>query len=62
MTLYDWFDPSNKEHIRAFHYLMDTGNWPVGFVPDEVERGSPWRLTSKIAEYYVSKVINEEAE
>ena len=59
-TLYEWFDPSNKEHIKAFRSLQKTGVWPKGFVPEHVERGSSWRLVSKIAEYYITKIVNED--
>jgi hypothetical protein len=60
MTLYEWFDPSDKEHLRAFQVLNETGTWPKGFVPEDIDRGSPWRIAFKIADYYVSKVLEDE--
>ena len=33
----DWFDPYNVEHQKAYATLMETGAWPLGFVPADVE-------------------------
>ena len=37
MTITEWFDPHNIEHIKAYHHLSETGFWPLNFVPDEIE-------------------------
>jgi len=58
-TLYEWFDPSNKEHLRAFRTLTETGQWPKGFVPKEVDMGSPWRVSIKIADHYMTLMLND---
>jgi hypothetical protein len=60
MTLYEWFDPSDKGHIKAFHIATTTGRWPKGFIPDGVELGTLWSISNKIAEYYVAKVLEED--
>jgi len=61
-TLYQWFDPSDKEHIKAFRVAQTTGRWPEGFVPDHVDMGSLWSVANKIADYYITKVIAEDEE
>ncbi len=37
ISLYDWFDPYDHDHIRAYRQLENTGSWPEGFIPEEVE-------------------------
>jgi hypothetical protein len=41
----DWFDPFNKEHLRAYQHLNKKGFWPEGFIPDDVELDSLWLMS-----------------
>ena len=36
-TLSDWFDTHNKDHLRAYKHLSETGHWPEFFLPSEAE-------------------------
>ena len=45
MTILEWFDPSNKDHLRGFKTLVDTGTWPEGFVPEDVSFPVLWHVT-----------------
>lgn len=57
-----WFDPSNIEHLKAYKHLQDTGCWPEGFRPKDLEMPANWQflLISKIAEYFVRKTLRDE--
>ena len=37
MKINDWFDPYDREHLEAYKHLNDTGCWPEGFVPEDME-------------------------
>ena len=54
-TFIEWFDPHNKEHIKAYVRLQETGCWPKGFVPDDVEMENHWLvgICSKMADAWV---------
>ena len=47
-----WFDPNNKEHLKAYNHLSKKGSWPEGFIPDNVELEGPWQyeLTAIMAQ------------
>ena len=38
----EWFDINKKEHLEAYEYLNNTGSWPKGFIPDNVEMSISW--------------------
>lgn len=61
MNIVDWFDPNNHEHLIAFKHLRDTGTWPVGFLPSQVEFPFSWRaaLYGKITDVYLDSALNE---
>ena len=56
MTLHEWFDPYDYEHIRAYRQLEQHGFWPEGFIPDHIEIGRLWQveLTAKMAEAWLN--------
>jgi hypothetical protein len=61
MTLVEYFDPHNIEHLRAIKYLWDVGWWPQSF-QDEYkskhvtrEVGDYSQLINKLAELYVNE-------
>ncbi|KKN08299.1 hypothetical protein LCGC14_1058110 [marine sediment metagenome] len=37
MTIDEFFNPYDLEHIAAYKHLCDTGSWPEGFIPDSVD-------------------------
>ena len=58
MKIQDWFDVKNPEHIEAFSHLEETGTWPVGFIPKNVNIDCSicWQvmLYSKLAGAYIA--------
>jgi len=58
MKLRDWFDPMSSEHMKAYVHLNETGSWPKGFLPEDLEILPNWQivLIGKMAdcwlEYY----------
>jgi hypothetical protein len=48
MRIYEWFDPDNIEHIKAYKELQETGTWPKYFyneIKDKgIELGPGWQL------------------
>jgi len=64
MTLLDFFDIQNKEHLGAWLVLTKTGMWPETFYNthlSELEFNDGWQnlLAWKMAEHYVTVYINE---
>lgn len=55
MVLTDWFDPYNMTHIRAWQHVSQTGAWPEGFIPEDVEVNRLWQVTipAKMADAWV---------
>lgn len=64
MKIIDYFDPTNIEHIEAYVYLEDTGQWPEGFVPDGMEFPNLWQVTlaNKLASKWIEHMFNSEQE
>ena len=56
MTLYEWFDPYDYEHIRAYRYLERNGFWPEGYIPDHIAIGNLWQVEigAKMAEAWMN--------
>ena len=59
MNLIEWFDPYNKDHIKAYKHLQDTGIWPVNFLPENIEIPTYWSIlvTGKIADAWIKHVL-----
>jgi len=57
----DWFDPYDFNHISAFSYLRDTGHWPEGFIPDNIDMGNIWQfdVVAKIAAAWVDHMMEK---
>ena len=55
MTIIDFFDEYNVEHLAAYKHLSETGSWPESFIPDncEITPSWPYHITSKMANAYV---------
>lgn len=54
------FDPTSKEDLLEYRYYIQKGTWKKGTCPFELEwpyLGIPQMLSSRIAEYYVTKVV-----
>jgi hypothetical protein len=61
ISIYDWFDPHNMEHLRAYSTLQTTGCWPKDFIPDYVELGAGWHmlLMAKMTDAWVEAKLKE---
>jgi hypothetical protein len=58
ISIIDWFDVKNFDHIRAYKHLQYTGGfWPEGFIPDNVEMVLNWQflLIAKLAQEYLNQ-------
>jgi len=63
MNIVDWFDPSNIEHLKAYKHLQDTGVWPEGFLPEDIEMLPLWSLllSGKIVDVYLKEKLENES-
>jgi hypothetical protein len=63
MTIVQWFDPENIQHIKAYKHLMVTGVWPEGFIPRGIEFPPTWQieLIGKMANLWIDSVIRGES-
>ena len=58
MTMYEFFDPYDPNHIAAYRQLERNGSWPAGFLPDNLEMGSLWHveIVGKMAQAWLKKM------
>ena len=61
MFIWDWFDIKNKEHLKAYRHLQDTGMWPRDFLPEGLKLGHGWQIILKgiMAAEYVREKLND---
>lgn len=63
MKIDEFFDPHNPDHMVAYHDLCETGQWPIGFLPSDLDyRYDPWwqvKIVEKIADAWVSHMADE---
>ena len=55
MTIEDFFDPYNEEHLKAYRHLQMKGTWPEGFIPEDISFSPSWlaKLTSKMTDCWI---------
>ena len=56
----EFFDPTNKKHLRAYQERMKTGRWPKKFFPPYVQTDSLEHLDllgvrTKIVSYWIKE-------
>lgn len=44
MTILDFFDVHNQNHLEAWDHLQRKGFWPEGFTNDEMEFPINWQF------------------
>jgi hypothetical protein len=44
INVVNWFNPDDIEHLKAFRELNQTGMWPRGFIPEDVEVSGLWQV------------------
>lgn len=63
MNILEWFDPDNKEHIRAYSQMCNTGAWPEGFIDwDHIVFPRDWHtlLSFKLADNWVKYMLKRD--
>jgi len=62
MNLIDFFDPKNKDHLKAYLNLYKEGCWPQGFLPEGIKIPNGWNflLAEKIVRTYLKDNIPDE--
>jgi len=60
----EWFDPERNDHVDAYIVYIETGKWPLEFIPPEVIMGIDWSIAlwAKLAAMYVFKQRNNRNE
>lgn len=60
----DWFDPHNPAHLRAYRVLDETGAWPDGFIPEDVELSGGWhgQVIAKCGHAWMSLKLGDASE
>lgn len=60
MNFCNWFDVENKDHLIAYKYLQEHGNWPDGFINFgyiKMENNFHLIIMSRMAEKYVEMML-----
>lgn len=57
MTILDWFDIENIEHLKAYKHLQATGVWPKGFLPKDITFEPAWTiaLSGRLADRFIKE-------
>jgi hypothetical protein len=60
MTITEFFNPHNVDHMVAYDHVMATGRWPEGFIPEGTVFSSVWQveLLGKMAYAWIEAVRN----
>ena len=61
VSIVDWFDIHDHEHLQAWSHLCTTGQWPEEFVPEGTEFQPPWQIliSIKMADAWVSHTLGD---
>lgn len=59
MTIIEWFDPVNIEHLQAYKGISDGIYWPKDLLPKDIEFPPGWfsRINSKLANLYIEEKL-----
>ena len=66
LTVREFFNPTNKKHLRAYQERMATGHWPKKFFPKNVkqcegaEHLDVLGVRTKIVAYWIDGIMNPE--
>jgi hypothetical protein len=61
VSIVDWFDHKQLQHLQAYQYLKETGLWPKFFIPAEIGFPVGWEssLAIKLADIFVDEKIKQ---
>ena len=61
MTISDYFDENNKDHIKAYIYLSKNGVWPENFITNDIKFNATWHfdITLKLALKYIETQFDD---
>ena len=59
-----WFNVYNREHIKAYKHLQETGMWPIDFIPENVVITSKWQiiLMMKMVDAWVYSMLKNKTD
>ena len=59
ISITEWFNPHDADHLRAYVVLIQTGIWPQGFLPSNITFPVLWTvvLIQKMADAWVSYAL-----
>lgn len=63
MTITEWFDCTNIEHIKAWKHLQPHGRWPQGFIPQDINLTAYWvpMISMKLADHYIDIMLDSQS-
>jgi len=44
LTIAEFFNPYDSDHLAAYQYLAENGAWPEGFLPEGIEFSPLWQM------------------
>jgi len=64
MSIVEWFNVKNRDHLLALKYLMQKGVWPEDFIPDDITFPGSWitQLYEKITIQFINYELGDEDE
>lgn len=57
-----WFDPKNREHLKAYRYLQQHGYWPEGWPLGPLSAHWQVVIINMIADAYLAEKLDEDDE
>ncbi len=60
MTIVEFFNVRDIDHLKAWRHLEETGVWPVGFIPENAKFPPTWNamINAKMARAYVEDMLS----
>jgi len=64
LSIVEWFQTDNHEHLEAYRCLCEYGVWPEGFLPSDAEFPNMWQvlLGQKLAGCWVNHMLKSKKE
>lgn len=64
ISIVDWFDPYNREHLTAYRHLCDTGMWPENFISENIYLPPGWQvfIVNKMSDAWLEYMTGERRE